>query len=702
MASRLSAAPTVLLLDQELEVAGLTVFRDGADPATFHYLPAAPHLVRDGERGGLELLRYRGGPEGGLLFVDVALAVDTSRQAAARTALAERLGREPNLVPVLFHEGLARLTAFDVAGGTNGGGAASRLVERVLGTSTPSLLQGQRAVFAVRLSRDGAVLAEGALAGQVAPLLVVYELAFRGLRPARGLRAEVDYRQAYEFLRGRVAADSLVFRADLDREAEALRTEGHIRIVDVDYQGSDPQRLAERLREVEATLRELAETLFFRPAGSPAAFAGEELARSPTVGAAWAAEGGPRAAFMLRALDQLEEQSLNYDLSVTTVVTRRVAPQGALRPPEGGVRLRDVTLDWPPRDAVVEAFTLPGADWRGVDAIGIDLASGEEARSLVLSEAAPRASVVLPAGDLLHRVRALARPEAEDLGVPPDGEQGPFEPLLVEHLFVDPDTEAPRRRLRLVLAGLAERFAGRLTDGTRSLALLLDRARPEAEVVVWGRPGLRLTGSLETAGGGAETVDRGLAVGEGVVLLAPAPGELQSVRVVLNDPLDRYQRVVVELEESAAGQRETRELSAAQPTAEWVRRSVEGPPGAWRFRVETVGRNAEVRRSDWRETAGSLLVVGDADLRVETVEAILLPREDLLGLRLKLTSLAAPAGVTPVAEAFLDPSASRATLRLPFAAAAARRYRVEGELFLASELQPLAVVEETAEVLVLP
>ncbi|HYG62649.1 MAG TPA: hypothetical protein VEL74_08710, partial [Thermoanaerobaculia bacterium] len=402
----------MLLLDSEIEVAGLTVFRDHASARTFHYLPGTPRVVTlDGGKPGLQLLRYRGGREGGFLTLDVDLTLDETARTAAHDELRGRFGGAADLVPVLFHEGTVWLTALGVAAGSGD----NRFVERVLGTTVPSLLGGARAIFSLELDREGASLVEAAIGTEGTPLAVVYDLAYTGLRPARGLRARVRYGMAYDFLRTRLAANTLFFKADLDREAEALSREGHLEIEDVDYQGTDPEILARRQEEIRATLRELSEALFFRPAASP---------DSVRPGAPSAIR--PQAAFVLRALEQREEQELAYDLRETAAVTRRVAPQGMLRLPAGAdpaELVLDVTFEGP---AVTEvrAFTLPGADWEGVEAIEVEVRGGGESRTLILSPETPDGAALLPPpseeGPLEHRVRVLTRDEPEALGTPPD------------------------------------------------------------------------------------------------------------------------------------------------------------------------------------------------------------------------------------------------------------------------------------------
>ncbi|MEM7052534.1 MAG: hypothetical protein AAF604_22920 [Acidobacteriota bacterium] len=704
----------MLLLDSPVEAAGLAFYRDHADPSTFHLLPGAPRLLSD----GLELLRFRGqgeGRDGGLLRLELDLEPEPQQVEAARDELANRFGLEPNLVPVVFDQGAVRLAVLGTdsdPSDTDGepGEAESRFVEQVLGTASPSLFHHQRAILSAPLTADGAVLVEAALVGDGSPLLAIYDLSFSGLAQARGLLAEVDYRMAYDFLRTRLKADTLLLRADLDREAEALAREGHLRITDVDYTGSDPAVLAERERQVRETLLELSEMLFFQPTAAPEPTEGQSSE-------ARTAEARPvigRGAFVLRSLLQHDEQTLTYDLRETSVRQRRIAPQGAVDLPS------DMENDWllevdlgegETRELTYEAFSLEDADWKSVEAVQIDARVGTEERSLVLSADQPRASAVLPAGDLEWRQRPLTRPAPEDLGEPPPATG--FTAAKTRTVLIEPEIAAQRRRLHITLGPAVlervERFEGRLSDHQRSRLLLLDKERPEVDVTVWGETALELSGSLRLLDGGEVAIERVIGPQSRHLLIQPDHHIERRIRVVLRDPLERYRSAFVEIEpiadEGTAShdQRVSLELTPQATTAFWTVPATTSLEGGYRYRLRTTGRNAEVIQGDWHAAAGPLLVVGDTDLQTHDVEVVVLPAEDLAAASLRLTSLNPPAGVTAKVEAFLEAGAPATTLRLPFEAGSREpRYRVEGELFFNTEIRTLEARETTDEILILP
>jgi len=708
----------MLLLDSAVELRGVTVFRDHVAPSTFHYLPGRPRLVGP---GGIALLLYRGPVGGGLLTLDVDLAIAPSVLADLRADLGTRFGGPVDLVPVLFDEGTVRLTTLGVAGDGDGGpagggvatGGPSRLVEQVLATATPSLLGAGRATFSVRLDREGAVLMHDATTTGVLPVVVAYELAYRGLRPASGLRAEVDQRMAYEYLRTRAAANTLWFKADIDREAEALQRAGHLTVTDVDYDGTDPDVLAARREVALETLRELVDTVFFRPATSPASLSPTGLAQRG-VDASWAANGRPQAAFVLRSLQQDEQQHASYDRSEISAAQLRVAPQGSVVLPAGldpqtVVREIDLVDDGAPVTVTVAA--PEGADWAGVSAIQVDLRGGDQTRTVVLDNASPTASAVLPAGPLEHQLTVLTDRQPGDLGSPPVNSQR-FRPLQTTALVLDPAAVAGRRTVLVTLGAFAPDLLTaatcRLTAspaadtdhdaGQTSFVLRPDH--PATTVAVWGAPLLTLHADLSTTAGPV-AITQPVPAGQSVAVVNLPRDRFQQVVVTLQDPLDRYQAVDVELEARSGGTRHAVSLNAAAPSASWTRVRRPDDPATYRYRVTRLRRDGLVTTDDWAEAAGSLLVVGDRDLRVDQVTVVLAGWVGLVGALLTLTSLEPPPGVPATAEVLLQGEARQATVRLAFRRTAPRRYRLSGQVFLADTAIAVAADEESSEVLIL-
>ena len=500
----------MLLLGSELDADGLIVYRDHISPRTFHYLPAAPHLTTVDGKPAIALIRYRGTTGGGFLSLDVTVHPDEARLARAQAALTRRFNGPVDLVPVLLAEASVRLTMLD------SDATSPRLVERVIGTARPSLSGDARAIFSLTLTREAATLVEAALRTGTAPVAIVYDLAFNGLHPARGLKIRLAYQMSYDYLRTRAAVNSLWFKADLDREIEALRRDGHVEIEDVDYGATDldPDTAAKRRDEVQALLRELTATLFFQPAASPATF-GAAAAANPAIDASsWARDGRPQAAFLLRALDQHEEQTLAYDLTQTTVRSARVGPQGQLRLPPGPdpvTVVHEVDVD---NDAtvLVQAFAPDDADWSGVAGVTIDVRSGEAIGSLQIGPAARQSSARFRAGPLEWQLRVNAIDEPDALGAAPPGEPA-WTPLPLTQIVVDPQTLAARRTVRFTLgfvdATTLHQVRGRATLGERSVDFLLTPAKPEQLVVVRGAAPFTIDAQLIGPPGTATSISPG-------------------------------------------------------------------------------------------------------------------------------------------------------------------------------------------------
>lgn len=689
----------MLNLDAPLEAGGLSLYGDHSRQGAFYYLPTAP-------RCRPQLLKYRGANQGGLLFLEVELGPGEDELRAAHDALRERTGAAPVLMPALFDDGAARLTALDVVQGT-GAEAPSFLVEKILGSAKPSLLGRHRALFTVELDREGATLIDAALRTGFLPVIVQYDLAFTGLRPARGVQAVVRFSQAYDYLRARGTLASLWFKADLDREAEALEKKGFIEIKDVDYLGSDPAVLAERRKEILATLAELVQTIFFRPSASPQALSPDTLARQPALDSVWARANRASAAFCLRDLRQRETAELTYDFSEARPSTVRIAPQGALRLPPGADPARAIVeVDTPTQAPTqeVRVFVDEAADWTGVDRLEAEIRQGAESRSAVLSKTAPTAVVTIPSGPLEYRVRAFAAIEPEAVGRPLEPDSA-FRPLTSRSLDLEPARIAGRRTLEIAAAAvdfsLVRGIDVRLRCAGREQTFLLTAARPSAQVPVWGAEPAAIEAKFDLAAGEPHLERRTLEPAARHVLLSLPPARFQQVTVVLHDPLERYQSVIADLEAAGGGQRRSIELTAQSPTAVWTALRGAASDGSFRYRVRKLGRDASVEDENWTAAAGPLLLVGDRDVRLETVSGFLLGVEDSLGALLRFAPLAPPSGAASPVEVMLDPGQADFRVRLPFRRDAARRYRVEGEVFRAEDTIAIPAREETAEVLLL-
>lgn len=703
----------MLLLDDSIAIGPMTIYRDHASPATFHYMPGKVQVVTENGMARAQLLRFRGSLSdgtiqgGGMLSLDVQLSRDQAALQDAQKQLATRFGVEPNLVPVLFDSGTARVSLLDFHPADPAANTNSVFVEKVLGTTVPSLFGQQRAIFSAQLTPEGSTLIEKALRDGSAPVLIVYDLEFSGLMPARGVRAKVHYQMSYDYLRTRFQANTLYFKTDLDREAESLAKSGSIEIEDVDFQGLSPEVRARRTEELRTTLSQLMQGLFFQPAASPASanvFGGNVPSGAD---AYWASQGRPQIAFVMRGLEQHEDDLLTYDLTESQVTKQRIAPQGALQLPKDADPSKvilDVTTDWPPPVTQVHAFTLPDANWAGVSAVEVGLRHGSDERTLVLSPANREMTVNFSQGPINYRARPLIQPDPEALGDPPAGDAS-FRELTTENLFLDPAVLGGQRALRVALGAIdfstINKVAGQLEIKGNRREFQLDTSRRELVVNIWGSDPIQLTAALCFMDGSSISVQRTVSPLDRVVLINQPANQFHVVEVMLHDPLERFDSIHVAIEAAAGTSRQNLTLDAGTPMAHWSAPRAADSPRTFRYQLRKVLRNASVVEEDWKEASGSLLVVGDPEIRIETIQGIVVGGQNSQGGLVRLAPAPPPAGIDGTQEIMLDAGQMEFTARLPFDGLTPRKYSVSGQLFFDSGVVDLPSHEDTSEVLLI-
>ena len=170
---------------------------------------------------------------------------------------------------------------------------------------------------------------------------------------------------------------------------------------------------------------------------------------------------------------------------------------------------------------------------------------------------------------------------------------------------------------------------------------------------------------------------------------------------MLQDPLQRYEGVMVELEAAEGERRTGLRLDPGNPTARWSAARSAIVPRSFRYRVRKIGRDASIVEEDWRTAAGSLLVVGDLDVRIETIEGFLLGTAESLGGLIQLSALEPPSDLPGPVEIFLEPGQSTFRVRLPFRSTAEIRYTVSGRIFFEQGEKEIPAREETSEALIL-
>ncbi len=347
----------------------------------------------------------------------------------------------------------------------------------------------------------------------------------------------------------------------------------------------------------------------------------------------------------------------------------------------------------------LRALCPPDADWAGVGAIVVDVRSGAEVRSLTLSLAHPDASATLPDTSLEYRVRVL-----RDL-VDRSEEEPAWKALTQRTLVLDPAGLSGRRALEIVAGVLdptvVKRIQVRVWQDDAHDDFVVAVERPALRISVGVDAVVRVEVTLTLADGQELVVKPRVTAGEPLVLFDVASDLFRAVTIDLQDPLDRYEAVIVELERAEGERRRVVRVDRESPAARWWFPPVEGALGGFRYRERKMGRDGSERQEAWRDGRGALLLVGDTDLRVETITGVLVAPGDHLGALVTLTSRSPPADAPAEVECMLDAGATEFRATLPFQRDAPRRYRARAQVFLDGGELAVDLPDETDEVLVI-
>ncbi|HST64936.1 MAG TPA: hypothetical protein VLM05_07085 [Mycobacteriales bacterium] len=283
----------MLDLETRQEILGITVFQDADRSGHYLHLPAQPHISRDGAGPMFDLFTFsRGGTAGQVetggfltMTVDVGIGALADRIVAK---LKEQTGRDDiTLAAVPFSKSTVRIVALgeDSKALTATGAAETtadgsplvahgpRFVEDVLGASSSSMDELNRAIFSLSLTEDGAAFMLGALESAPTARMVgaIYDMEYAGLLAAYDLEIEIDFKSSYEYVRSLFTLGTLFFKAEVDNVVENLKREQHIRIKEVSrtLELSTPEAVQARQSHIDQIVRDLATGALFQPALSP-------------------------------------------------------------------------------------------------------------------------------------------------------------------------------------------------------------------------------------------------------------------------------------------------------------------------------------------------------------------------------------------------------------------------------------------------
>lgn len=240
-----------------LEIAGVLVYHDHANPTHFYYAAPNPKIARTNGRTLFDLFMYTVELEhsplagtrvpdelgAGFLTLGVDCALGVTQRSQIVRELATQLARpeeQISLAPIPYHKGTVRVLALDQFTAPSEPSAPvdsdQRLqgrptfVEAIVGSAKPSLLGDLRTIFSLKLSQEGVVFLEGLYKDQAAPVGVVFEVSYYGLRPAVEARITANLERIYKYFGGGLQGQYAWFRADISAGLRFLEERGDVQI----------------------------------------------------------------------------------------------------------------------------------------------------------------------------------------------------------------------------------------------------------------------------------------------------------------------------------------------------------------------------------------------------------------------------------------------------------------------------------------
>jgi len=408
---------------------GVSIFPDHADPLQFYYLPMMPHLTVDGDGAAalprLQLIEYRGAAgSGGFLNFDVnlGLAPDVLASVAQDLKRQAQLSDNPRLSPVTFVDGSVKLMLLGAESPPPPGAAPGppppanaataapggpRFVVKIQNAVKPALFGDNQATFSVQLDQYGATILRQALAGELAPVAVVYSLDFIALRPAFNVHLSIDWDRVHTYLDDQFSGGFLFVSVDIDKAIDKLIEDRAI-VIEIDSFIPDgdtsKSTSGDRDRAVGQVYDMIKET-FFTPSMPPQGSnnTGGMIETARTI--AQLVHNGGMALCSKKSVDltQVDKKTLNVNIRERTAVQRTIYPQGHLSGLFDTLRRPGVTLDrfvtevdldnpyFQRRTLTVATKADFTAD--AIASIDVNLTYNGMIRSVTLTAAAPSAAV---------------------------------------------------------------------------------------------------------------------------------------------------------------------------------------------------------------------------------------------------------------------------------------------------------------------
>lgn len=326
------------------EIAGLTVFRDHAVPTQFYYAAPPPSVARTGGRLMFDVLAYTvelrhsvlsgtSIPDelgAGFLTMGTECVLGTTQRSNLMRELEARTGLPEeglSLSPIPYHAGSVSVLALDRLGtpaepaADPGSATPTRgrptFVEQILGSGKPALLGDLRTIFSLSLSQEGVAFLEGLYRERAAPVGVIYDLKFYGLRPSVEAVVHANLSRVFEHFGGSLGVQYAWAKAEIKAGLDRLQERGDIQI-ELTSQATGEE--AQRSKDLALSLfRDRIVQEMFRPTAQP-----------PVVPAFPGAASTAAVTLTLDLKRTHEDKVVHYSFRERAPEERTHAPQGFL------------------------------------------------------------------------------------------------------------------------------------------------------------------------------------------------------------------------------------------------------------------------------------------------------------------------------------------------------------------------------------
>ncbi|HVW04211.1 MAG TPA: hypothetical protein VHB78_04345, partial [Vicinamibacterales bacterium] len=343
---------------------GVALFSDHADPLQWYFMPAAPRLstIPDATTGharpSLQLIKFRGDAgNGGFLEFDVNIGIDDAVLDDIKQQLRSPQFKLPpgtiKLSPVPLTGGTVKLLVLGQESpsptpppSSSGGPAPTpapadvpKFVTKISHDAHPELYGDNQAAFSVALDQYGVTVIEQALAGNMAPVGVVYSLQFLGLRPAYTVHLNIDWDRVQKHMDEHFGVNTLFTSVDIDNAVDEL-VENRAIVLEADTfvpEGEDTASIISSRDRALNEVRDMITDAFFTSSIDPvkprAGDWDKAMEMAGRIGGLIATGGWGGVgmfSYTKQNYTRVDKKVLDVNISERTTVERSIYPQGHL------------------------------------------------------------------------------------------------------------------------------------------------------------------------------------------------------------------------------------------------------------------------------------------------------------------------------------------------------------------------------------